>query len=59
MNWARPSSIQGWAEWIQAWVSEWASEGARVAGSAARMGRDEQGVVLEGLAGVVEDGEGG
>ena len=40
-------------------MREWASEGARVAGSAARMGTDEEGVVLEGLAGVVEDGEGG
>src|ERR1035437_6700027 len=39
MNWARPSSIQGWLERIQAWVREWASDGARVAGSAARNGR--------------------
>ena len=39
MNWARPSSIQGWLELIQAWVSEWASEEVRVVGSTARMGR--------------------
>jgi hypothetical protein len=56
MNWARPSSLAG----VDPGVGEGVGErGAGVGGGYLREGSDEQGIVFERIAGVVEDGEGG